>query len=428
MIDTLQRSKINLYFAASGSSKSSGQRLLLLVLTLLLLLAGVALIKAMQMSPHTAEKGFSGPIIITKGGTYSGNWESKDSDVPAIDVRTKEPVIIENAVIRGAGPLIRSLGYSANITVRHTKGYGITPTPYSDYKKPRRFLAVDFFRGIVIENCYMEGTAGIYLGGKYEGDGTPQNTVRIRYNKVRNIDGRIYNGMAIAQFVQFNYRGEAPHIEIAWNEIINEPNKSAVEDNINIYNSRGTADSPIRIHNNYIQGAFPFPASSENYTGGGILTDSPGTDSTMATAYLKVYNNHLVGLGNYCLGIAGGNNIEMYENRAIVSARFPDGTPYKCWTGGIWAKDYYKLNSTYNNTMRHNVLGTVGQTGTWRNEIMDSTFLAAATFDNEIIKGEITPALEQKEYQIWLKKLKTNNVHIGPAPTSVPSDVVLEKE
>lgn len=78
--------------------------------------------------------------------------------------------------------------------------------------------------------------------------------------------------------------------------------------------------------------------------------------------------------------------------------------------------------------MRHNVLGTVGQTGTWRNEIMDSTFLAAATFDNEIIKGEITPALEQKEYQIWLKKLKTNNVHIGPAPTSVPSDVVLEKE
>ena len=407
--------RISLYFAVPGSQKRTGQRLLFFILALLLLLSAIALLKAMQMSPHAAEQGFQGPLIITEEGTYTGKWESKDADVPVIDVRTKEPVIIENAVIRGAGPLIRSLGYSANITVRNTEGYGITPTPYSDYKKPRRFLAVDVFRNIVVENCYLENTAGIYLGQRYEGDGTPNNTVKIRYNKVRNIDGRIYNGMAIVQFVQFNYRGEAPHIEIAWNEVINEPDKSAVEDNINIYNSRGTASSPIRIHNNYIQGAFPFPANSEKYTGGGIITDSPGTDSTMATAYLKVYDNQLVGLGNYCLGIAGGNNIEMYRNRAIVSARFPDGTLYKCWSGGIWAKDYYKLNSTFNNQMHHNVLGTMGQTGTWRNDILDSTFLAASTYDNIILEGIITTTHEEEEYKTWLNKLKSNNIKIGPA-------------
>ncbi|MBC5991208.1 glycosyl hydrolase [Pontibacter sp. SD6] len=368
----------------------------------------------MQVSPHTAEQGFQGPLIIKHGGTYTGKWESKDADVPAIDIRTKEPVIIENAVIRGAGPLIRSVGYGANITVRNTEGYGITPTPYSDYKKPRRFLNVDVFRNIVIENCLLQSTAGIYLGVQYVGDGTPANTVKIKYNKVRNIDGRVYDGLAIVQFVQFNYRGEVPHIEIAWNEVVNEPNKSAVEDNINIYNSRGTATSPIRIHNNYIQGAFPFPANEKKYTGGGIITDSPGTDSTMATAYLKVYDNQLVGLGNYCLGIAGGNNIEMYQNRAIVSARFEDGSLFQCWSGGIWAKDYYKLNSTYNNAMHHNVLGTMGQTGTWRNDILDSTFVAAATYENVLLDGTITQAHEKEEYRLWLNKLKSNNITIGP--------------
>ncbi|WP_299826455.1 glycosyl hydrolase [uncultured Pontibacter sp.] len=426
MIYTLAAEPTISYLAATDTRNRIRQRLLFFILLALFILAGISLFKAMQVSPHTAEQGFNGPLIITKGGTYSGNWESKDSDVPAIDIRTKEPVTIENSIIRGAGPLIRSLGYSANITVRNTYGYGITPTPYSDYKKPRRFLAIDAFRNIIVENCYMENTAGIYLGQRYEGDGTPQNTVKIRYNKVKNIDGRIYNGMAIVQFVQFNYRGEAPHIEVAWNEIINEPDNSAVEDNINIYNSRGTKASPIQIHNNFIKGAYPVPATSKTYTGGGILTDSPGTDSTMATAYVKVYDNQLVGLGNYCLGIAGGNNIEMYKNRAIVSARLPDGSFFSCWSGGIWAKDYYKLHSTFNNKMHSNILGVVGQTGTWRNEIMDSTFLAASTFANTILESDITLSMEEKEYQLWLKKLEAHDISLGPAPAKRHLNVSVE--
>src|SRR5690606_10271765 len=120
---------------------------------------------------------------------------------------TSEPVIIENSFIRGAGPLIRSLGQNADITIRNTKGYGLPPTPWRDYKKPRRFLALDVFKNVVVENCYLENTAGIYLGGQYTGNSTPSNTVKIRYNKVRNIDGRIHDGLEIAQFVQFNFRG-----------------------------------------------------------------------------------------------------------------------------------------------------------------------------------------------------------------------------
>ncbi|MFD2513593.1 hypothetical protein ACFSRY_06925, partial [Pontibacter locisalis] len=61
---------------------------------------------------------YSGPLVITKGGTYTGNWESRDSEVAAVEIRTNEPVIIEHANIRGAGPLVRSLGNSADITIR----------------------------------------------------------------------------------------------------------------------------------------------------------------------------------------------------------------------------------------------------------------------------------------------------------------------
>lgn len=357
---------------------------------------------------------YSKPIVIIKGGTYTGNWESKDSNVPAIEVNTSEPVIIENSNIRGAGPLIRSIGHHANISVRHTNGYGIAPTPWRDYKKSRRFLAMDVFKHLAIENCYMENTAGIYLGMNYTGNGTTANTVRIRYNKVKNIDGRVYGGKDLVQFVQFNFKGAIKHVEIAWNQVINEPNNSAVEDNINIFNSRGTPDSPIRIHNNFIKGAYPFPADNKHYTGGGILMDAPGNDTTEVTAYVKIYDNQLVGLGNHCIGIAGGNNIEICNNRAVVAAQFSDGTPYKFWTSGIWAKDYYKGDTFFDNKIHHNTLAVTGQTSTWRNDISDSTILITKAFDNLKIPGQVTREMEEQEFLLWQQKLELAEFKLGP--------------
>ncbi|WP_239022981.1 glycosyl hydrolase [Pontibacter mangrovi] len=388
-----------------------------LAATALVALAILSLMRVLHFSPHAASPTFNGPLIITKGGTYSGSWESRDSEVPAVEVRTSEPVIIEDSKIRGAGFLIRSQGYGADITVRNTTGHGLPPTPYSDYAKPRRFLAVDVFRNVVVENCYLEKTAGIYLGVEYTGNGSPGQSIKIRYNKVRNITGEVYQGKELVQFVQFNYRGEVPHAEIAWNEVINEPGASAVEDNINIYNSRGTTDSPIRIHNNYIQGAFPNPLHLTEYSGGGILTDSPGTDSLEATAYVKVYENQLVGLGNYCLGIAGGNHIEMHHNQAVVAAQFPDGEPYHFWTSGIWAKDYYKTGNTFNNSMHHNTLAVLGRNRDWRNEIFDSTFAAADEFANSILPDSITRRLEDAEFILWQEKLRDQRINIGPVST-----------
>ncbi|WP_299826453.1 PA14 domain-containing protein [uncultured Pontibacter sp.] len=390
--------------STSYQGKGAGRVLLALVLTFVLCVLT-------PISKSFAQT-YSGPLVITKGGTYTGNWESRDSEVSAVEIRTNEPVVIVNSNIRGAGPLVRSLGNSADITIRHTNGYGLTPTPWKDYKKARRFLGVDVFRNIVVENCYMENTAGIYIGQRYEGNGSTNNTIKIRYNKAKNIDGRVHGGQTFAQFVQFNYRNAAPHVEVAWNQVINDAGNSAVEDNINIYNTKGTPSSPIKIHNNYIEGAYPIPHTGSSYSGGGIITDGDG-DISIAPAYIEANDNHLVNLGNYSMGIAGGNNVRYHHNRAINSATFKNGSKVAFYTSGMWSKDYYKKNTTFNNSVDNNTIGITawGYTNN-RNDV--SVAENAAFTNNTFLTGSITLQTEADEFSRWNQKLAQNGIKLGP--------------
>ncbi|MFC4456243.1 NPCBM/NEW2 domain-containing protein, partial [Deinococcus sonorensis] len=61
----------------------------------------------------------SGPLVITKGGTYTGNWQSNDPSVPVITIKTSEPVIIENSTLRGRGNLVA--GFRNRVTLRNNK-------------------------------------------------------------------------------------------------------------------------------------------------------------------------------------------------------------------------------------------------------------------------------------------------------------------
>ena len=372
----------------------------------------LALIAFILLPYQGSAQSYSGPIVIRNGGTYTGNWESRDSNVPAVEINTSEPVVIVNSNIRGAGRLIRFTGAVANITVRHTNGYGLTPTPWRDFKQTRNFLAADEFKNIIVENCYLEGVAGINIGGRYQGNGTPSETIKIRYNKVKNIDGRVYNGSAIVQFVGFHFKGGVSHAEVAWNQIINEANNSLVEDNINIHNARGTASSPIKIHNNYIQGAYPMPATSTSYTGGGILADGDGGSDT-CPAYIEVYENQLIGLGAYSLGIAGGHNIRYHHNRAINATTFADGSPYRMYTGGMWSKDYYHKGVMYANSVDNNTVAIFARN--YPNQRNNVTVSEGADFrDNNFPLTLINLLSERDEYSSWNRKLQQNGIVIGP--------------
>ncbi|MBR0571549.1 hypothetical protein KB205_13015 [Microvirga sp. STS03] len=396
-----------------------------LLVALIVIVAGSYIVATYSFKPFTTDKSVSGlaqnyskPIVITKGGTYTGNWESNNADVPAVDIQTSEPVVIINSNIRSAGILIKSWYHNADITIKITNGYGLSPTPYTGSAKTRRFVALNDFKNLVIENCYLEGTAGIGVGDNYRGNGTPDQTIRIRYNLVKNIDGRVYAGTVHSQFVQFNFKGSLPHAEISWNQVINEPNRSLVEDNINIFNSRGTAASPIKIHNNYIQGAYPLFAADSSFSGGGILMDGDGNLKT-CTAYVEAYENHLVNLGNYSMGIASGNNIRYHHNRAINAATFEDGEKFLMYTSGFWSLDYYKKGTTFSNSIDNNTIGVMAWE--WPDNRRDfSDIKGAIVAENTHITGTITTQHEAAEFGIWQQKLKVNAITLGPVGKNKP--------
>src|SRR4051812_34687305 len=50
------------------------------------------------------------PIVINKGGTYTGNYKSTDSQTPAIWVQTNEPVEITGCIIVSTGDMIKCSG------------------------------------------------------------------------------------------------------------------------------------------------------------------------------------------------------------------------------------------------------------------------------------------------------------------------------
>ncbi|WP_034388777.1 hypothetical protein [Deinococcus sp. YIM 77859] len=407
------------------------------VLSAALLVGGGLTISALAQSsskmPGAAEIAYSGPITITRGGTYSGNWESLDPNVPAVSIKTAEPVVIENANIRGRGDLIR--GYWVNLTVRNTNGYGLNPNVYG--RHTGRFISAEDVLNLRVENNYLEGTGGIYVN-VFQGKAANGQTVKILRNRVKNVDGRKSDGKGgylneryYLQSVQFNSVRHIRHAEIAWNEVINEPGKSSTEEIINIFQSSGTPESPIKIHNNYIQGAYALnPTQDKVYSGGGIMIGDGRQDSLeIVGGYVEVFHNQIVSTSNQGIGIAGGHNQHVYENRILSSGRLPDGTIIASTNVGMYMWDMQKgaeksPKTFFNNSLRDNLVGWVrfGKDGKphfnnlWTPSCTKAT--GSTCKNNRSWPGAVTLQTERQEFERWQKKLREANVVIGPVTSA----------
>ena len=151
-----------------GTVRSEGAVLRRPDRALLLLLVAVFATASSSCVAIEPSDGYSRPIVITSGGTYSGRWESLDSHVPAVSIRTSEPVLIEDSVVRGRGDLIRTeFGQYANVTVRNVVGEGLAPRRAG--QTPGRFLSADTYAFVAVENSFLVGTSGIYLHRSAEG-------------------------------------------------------------------------------------------------------------------------------------------------------------------------------------------------------------------------------------------------------------------
>jgi hypothetical protein len=326
----------------------------------------------------------SGPVTITSGGTYSGNWTSVTSE-PAVRIVTSEPVTIANATVtnRAGGTLIHvTPGTRANVTLSRVTGYG----------GRGRFLEAEGFGSVVVENCTITQTGGIYLLSPLAGA-----RVTITRNRARNIQSG--PGGAPRQFVQFNnVNASAP--EVSWNEVINVYGQSEVEDNISLFKT-----SNVNIHDNFIRGAYP-KSHRDRYSGSGILIADRGG------SHNRVYNNQVVDTTNVGIGIVAGHDNDVRSNRVVSDGKLNDGTVLAAANAGVVVWNAYDDPQWANNRATANLIGWMDA----RRHRNDMVFPNAPASDyglNKRLANPVTRETEFGEYRRWLVKLAANKIRIG---------------
>jgi hypothetical protein len=386
-------------------------------------------------APPAPVRVFSGPIVITQGGVYSGAWESTDPTVYAVRIHTAEPVTIINSEIRSKNTGIWSLGWGANVVVRNTVGVAVNPNVAGQTKGC--FIDIGNFSSVVLENNHIEGWQCGIRALNYGGPadlGRVGQVVKVRFNRFRDIDGRRSDGQGGYQPVQapsgqaigMNTVRKADAV-IAWNEIINRPYHSMVEDIISTYESGGTAGNPILIQNNYVAGGYHAnPALALDYSGAGInLGDCPNAGPDCA--YVEASGNVVVSFSNSGMGIAGGHHMRMFDNRVVSAQRAPGGTVIgSTWRTGFGFWNYYDSPYWAENRMFGNYSLTINRDG-----LVADNYTPSATPESvygNVVDGtpntpptfKVSSEHEKAEHRRWQRRASAAGVVVGPS-TAAPA-------
>ncbi|RZK29940.1 MAG: hypothetical protein EOO63_07935, partial [Hymenobacter sp.] len=377
---------------------------------------------------HAQTVNYAAPIVITKGGTYTGNYQSLSSATPCVRIATNDPVILEGCIFSGAGNLIVA-GEGADLTVRNCTGQGLAPTVNN--QAPGRFLDTYRAKNLTVEHNAFTQTSGIVVN-RWSSSGQAGQTLTVRYNKVRNIDGRWLNGGSTrSSFLILNTVARVSGVDVSYNEIINAPNESLVEDNINLYNSSGTAQSSIRIHDNFVRGAYPYPATAAKFTGTGLTTDGDASTLDEAAGYVEADHNQFVGTANAAMNIAAGHDIYYHDNRLVTSGSLPNGQRLNAGWAALGVFNYYNQPSSvyFNNRVQNNTIGYVS----WNSNspYTDRLDLSPGACDpctgTIHLPNPITTATEDAEATMWQAKLQQAGITVGPIngsttpPTTTPA-------
>ncbi|MGD0460896.1 MAG: PA14 domain-containing protein [Tepidisphaeraceae bacterium] len=388
-----------------------------------------------QVIPATQLYPFSQAITIDSGGIYVGSWENTAADSTTVTIATTQPVTIDDSIIRGAGLLIHNTIAGAQLTVEDSSGYGLNPN-VAGVSKGDFLYALDA-ASVDVEHNLVDnvGGYGIDVRGFV---GTGSQTIKILYNQIENADGRYSNGSGgyedagdpTPHAIILSNIQSVPGIEIGWNQIINQPGQSYVNDVINIYDTSGTAASPIQVHDNYIDGLYSPDPDTTYDSGSGIITD--GETGSSETAYVDIHDNQVVATGNGGICIAAGHDVSIYDNRVISSGILPDGNSFYSSYVGMYIQDYMSGGSSanfHNDIAYNNVAAwmspphSIANTGSaaYENNYVFLNGSASGSYNNTSL-GTATQAMESAEYTTWQAKLVSNNVTVGPV-TLAPQTV-----
>jgi hypothetical protein len=372
---------------------------------------------------------YNGPLLVDAkyikkhGSVITGNYQGTTTTAAITITNAPFPVTISSSNLTGAGDLIYIV--NSNVTITKTTGSGTNPnvagTPQG------MFVHAVNVSNLSVTNCNVSNVSyGVSVTG-YTGNYQTGQTISILDNIFTNINGRPSNGSGgyvgtgsfNAHGIQLNNISALPGMEISWNQIVNTAFQSQSAEIIETIDVSGTASSPLLIHDNYVQGAYPADPGVDPYSGGGIMLNGTKTDTANVTsAYINVYNNQIVSTANMGVAIAAGHNNNVYNNRVVSSGYVTTGTKSLIAFAsaiGMYNWNYYAQPSTvfFSNLIQNNVVGLIRKTSTGAPERGDLWLPGQTTNNNTSFQpyNSLNPTLsdEATEYQNWLVKLANHN-------------------
>lgn len=370
----------------------------------------------------------SGPIVITSGGTYSGNWNSTDPKTAAVTIKTDAPVTIQDSTINSQGGLISITGVKtgANVTVENVTGTALDPGVAGTQRGA--FVSATNVASLVVKNCTIKGASfGIKLAA------SSPTTLEISNNEAKDLEDRASDGKGgmqmtrpqLGHFILLDSVSAPAGAEIAWNHAVQAIGTTSTEDVINIYNSQGVAGHPIWVHDNYMEGASSPTTGTNHYTGTAMVTDGNASGSAQASAYVLFDSNEVVATAGTGVGIAAGHDVQATNNRIVSCGVSSAGSWYAWGANAVVIWNYYKSTQFYNNTITGTVGGMVGPGTNNAPRAFDSWINAADTSspgtligsndftDPCLTGGSVNLKAEDTERAFWTAKVAGAGQQIG---------------
>lgn len=388
--------------------------------------ASLLVLALCAVAAHAAQKA-AGPIEITHGGVYSGNWTSNDPHVAAVTIRTDEAVVLHDATVSGGGNLIAVLGgrNGAHVTIRNVTGTaldaGVAGAPRGS------FLVAVHFSALAVDHCTMTGTAfGIKASAA-----TPA-VLQITNNRAVDLEDRASDGHGglqparpvLGHFILLDHVVAAAGAEIAWNQAVQTMGTTSTEDAINIYESEGSQVHPIRVHDNYLEGQST-TVPGRPYTGTALIADGSAAADAAPTAWVVFENNQVVSTAGGGVGIAYGHDVTARNNRVVSCGVDAAGHKYAWGANAVAIWNFYKRADFYNNTITGTTGGMAVPAGNgglrasnaWmsRDGRPDaSNRIGSDFFTNPcMVNGKVNLQAEDAERTLWKAKLAAAGQWVG---------------
>ncbi|MGI9667117.1 MAG: right-handed parallel beta-helix repeat-containing protein, partial [Acidimicrobiia bacterium] len=168
------------------------------------------------------------------------------------------------------------------------------------------------------DGVYITDSDNVSINGNYITESS-RGVLAHRSDSIRVDENAFaYTGRNFVQFDKVNGAGSS----ISGNRGANHLGGSNAEDLISLYQSNGTASSPIRVAGNHLKDGGP------SGSGSGILLGDGGGSYQTAEA------NKLVNPGQVGIGVAGGSNMRVINNQIYSSSQPWSNVGIYAWAFG----------------------------------------------------------------------------------------------